>query len=391
MPAKNMVYMLLTAAIFLDSLLYGLIVPIVPYYARELRADPGLLGIIFAMYSLALLLGSFPAGYACDRLGRRPVLLAGLFMLFVSTLSFAWVNNMWLLVLSRFFQGMAGAAIWTAGLAAAAAMFPGEERGGRLGLMLSFIGLGTILGPLFSGFLLSIWGYRAPFFSTALLILPPALAFLWIRLPEPEQPGAGGDAGIFMFFKSLGDPAISLVMLLIVAASYGIGMLEPLLPLRLSRDFGLDSRGIGIIFGVMGLAYSLIQPVWGYLSDRAGHRPVMLLGLAAAAFVAPALALVPGLVYMYVAVCLFSFAASAMLTPCLPLLAEYSEKSGGEAYGKNFGLVNAAYSVGLLAGPAAGGVMAQYFSFLGAIGFYSVLLIIIGAGMLLARTGVRAK
>lgn len=56
-----------------------------------------------------------------------------------------------------------------------------------------------------------------------------------------------------------------------------------------------------------------------------------------------------------------------------------------------YGLVNAAYSVGLLAGPAVGGVMAQYFSFLGAISFYSILLMVIGVGIVKARVGVRAR
>ena len=391
MPANNLIFILLCASLFVEALLYGLIVPIVPHYARVLHADSGQLGLIFAVYSLALLLGSFPAGIACDRFGRRPVLLTGLVVLVTSTLLFAWVNNVWLLVLSRIFQGAAGAAIWTAGLAAATAMFPQEERGRRLGLMMAVTGLGTIAGPVFSGMVYSAWGYRATFYVTALVILPVVLAFLRFPLPEPERAVKGAEPGFSAFLRTLGNPEMALVMLLIIACSFGFGMLEPLIPLHLSREFNLDSRAIGFFFGVISLSYSIVQPLWGYASDRIGYRPVIIAGLTATVLVAPALALAPGVFYVYVAGCMFSIAICAMMTPCLPLLAEYSENSGTESYGRSFGMVNAAYSMGLLLGPAVGGLVARQFSFLGATAVYSVMLLLIGARIISLRSGVPAK
>ena len=392
MPASNLIFVLLNASLFVEALLYGLIVPVVPYYAGVLHADSGQLGLIFAMYSLALLLGSFPAGIACDRFGRRPVLLAGLVVLMVSTLLFAWVNNIWLLVLSRIIQGAAGAAIWTAGLAAASAMFPREERGRRLGLMMAVTGLGTIAGPVFSGIVFSAWGYRATFYVTALAILPVFLAFLRLPLPEPERTAEGEEPGFKELFKSLGDSEIAMVMLLIIAGSYGFGMLEPLMPLRLFREFNLDSRAIGFFFGVLSLSYTIAQPLWGYASDRIGYRPVIIAGLAVTLLVTPALALAPGIFYVYAAGSLFGIANCAMMTPCLPMLAEHSENSGKESYGRSFGLVNAAYSTGLLLGPALGGMVAREFSFLGAAAVYSLILLLIGAGVVRRfRKGALAK
>jgi MFS family permease len=182
-------------------------------------------------------------------------------------------------------------------------------------------------------------------------------------------------------FRSLGEPGIALAMLLIIAVSYGFGMLEPLVPLHLSREFNLDSRGIGFFFGVFSLTYAIVQPLWGFASDKIGYRPVIITGLAGSLLAAPALALAPGLFYVYIAGGLFSIANSAIMTPCLPMLAEYSEKSGGESYGRSFGMMNAAYSIGLLLGPALGGLVAREFSFLGAAVVYSLLLLPIGAGV----------
>lgn len=381
MAPNHLIFVLLNAALFLEALVYGLIAPIVPYYARVTGADTSQLGAIFAVYSLALLFGSFPAGIACDRLGRRPVLLAGLLVLFISTLFFAWAKNLWLLLISRILQGAAGAAIWTAALAGATALVPRQERGSRLGLMMAVTGLGTIAGPIYSGFLLSSWGYQAPFFSTAVAVLIVSLGFIWLSLPEPvqEQEERLSPAG---FFNALGDTRVALVMLLVVGVSFSFGMIELLLPLHLSREFNLDSRGIGVVFGVLSLSHSLIQPLWGSVSDRFGHWKIILAGLISTSSALPALSLVKQLPYLYLAGCFFGFASSAMITPCLPLLAEYSDQKDQEDYGKRFSLVNAAYAIGLLLGPAIGGVVTQFFSFPGATLIYSTLLLLLAVAII---------
>ncbi len=378
MAAKNLTFVLLNIALLLEALVYGLIAPLVPHYARVLSAASGELGIIFAVYSLALLLASFPAGMACDLWGRRHVLLAGLVMLLTSTLFFAWAQNLWLMIVSRIFQGAAGAAIWTAVLAATASLFPHGERGRRLGLMMAVTGLGTIAGPVFSGLTFKLWGYQAPFLLTALAITPVTLAFVRLPLPETNRDSAAETTGLGGFLQSLGDKDMALVLLLVTAGSFSFGMLEPLLPLHLSRVFQMDSGEIGVFFGCLSLAYSGVEPLWGYLSDRVGYWRMILTGLTGTVVILPVLALVDQLLILYVTGCLYSFVCCAMLVPCLPLLAKYSDARGGNNYGRHFGLVNASYSVGLLLGPAVGGLVAQYFSFLGAALLYSFLLVVLG-------------
>ncbi|SFR01375.1 MFS transporter [Desulfoscipio geothermicus] len=153
---------------------------------------------------------------------------------------------------------------------------------------------------------------------------------------------------------------------------------EPLLPLHLSREFGLGAQGIGIVFGVLGIFYTLFEPLMGLLSDRLGYKNVILGGLAGTAMVMPVLTIVDSLPLLYVVICLYSLVFCAMMVPCLPLLAEHSDAGGGENYGRQFGLANAAYSTGLLLGPAVGGLVAHYISFLGATLVYSALLAVPG-------------
>ncbi len=359
-----------------------MIAPLVPYYSEVMGLNSGEMGLVFAVYSFALLLFSMLSGSLCHNFGRRSVMLTGLCTLFISTIFFAFAENMFLLLLSRFIQGAAGAAIWTSGLAEAAALFPAQKRGVRLGVMMSLTGLGTIAGPFFSGFIFNYFGYKAPFLGTALIIMPIAIILFFIHPSEDKDV----ECGLKTSLKThLADRRILLALSLAAVVSFSFGMLEPLLPLHLSRNFNLDSRGIGVFFGVYSLTFSLIQPLWGLISDRIGYRPLILMGLVGAAVLSPFLALTGQLYLLYFATALFSMSTCAVITPCLPLLAKYSERGGQEAYGRNFGLVNVAWSVGLFLGPPVGGFVDMKFSFLGATVLYSAILIILGIWVIKVR------
>jgi MFS family permease len=340
---------------------------------------PSDLGLIFAVYSFALLLVSVLSGFLCSHFGNRQIMLAGLVTLFISTISFAFADNMILLLISRFIQGAGGAAIWTSGLAEAANLFPSGKRGGRLGLMMSLTGIGTIAGPFFSGFIFKYLGYKAPFIGTAAMILP-ILIVLYL-MPVDNRNSA---CRIITYSKKgfFAEKKIILALSLAVVVSLSFGILEPLLPIYLNRDFNLDSRGIGIFFGLYSLTFSVFQPILGEISDRRGYRLLILCGLAVAIVLAPFFALANSLFLLYLVSSLFSIATCAIITPCLPLLADHSEAEDRKDYAKNFGLVNVAWSVGLFLGPPIGGFIDERGSFLAVTLVYSFVLVVLGLGVL---------
>lgn len=378
MALKKFAFILLNGSLFLETLVYGLLAPLVPYYAETFGANQVQLGLLFAVYSLSLLVASFPAGMACDKIGYRPVLLSGMMLLIISTLLLAVIQSFGLMLLARFLQGLAGAAIWTAALSAATALTPPEKRGGRLGLMMALTGLGTIAGPLFSGFLVQSRGYQAPFIYTALVLVLLTLPYLWLKLPGPGAGSQQENSSSGNYVRMLGNPRVLSVVLIIMAGSFSFGMLEPLLPMHLSLEFGMGSGEIGLVFGVLSLVFTISRPLTGYLSDRVGYKAMMLWGMGVTIVAMPALALSTGIILMYAAGCLYSLSNCAMMTPCLPLLTQYSDQEGHSSYGRSFGMVNAAYSVGLLLGPGLGGLVAEYFSFATATLFYSAMLLVLG-------------
>ena len=149
-----------TLAFHVDTLLYCLLVPLLPRYAANLGLGPAKLSWLFGSYALALLLATIPVGRFSDRFGRRTPMLLGLAGLALSTLAFAYSDRYGVLLVARALQGVAGAATWLPGMALVADHWPSEERGQAMGIAFAGANLGLLLGPPLSGFLdaHSTWG-----------------------------------------------------------------------------------------------------------------------------------------------------------------------------------------------------------------------------------------
>ena len=288
-PSPQTAALVVTALAFhVDMLLYYLLVPLLPRYARELDLNPMKVGILFGSYAVALLLATFPVAILTDRFGRRLPMLWGLAALAATTLVFAVSKQYWLLVLARFLQGAAGAATWLPGMALLADHFPSESRGRAMGTAFAAANLGVLIGPPLSGFLDQHLGASAPFlFGAGLVALDAAgRAFL---LPEVE-PVRGPR---LPFRQLLANPVIRLFAGAMALGSGLWALLESTLPLDLDQRFGLSPSGIGLCFAASALAHTFTSPLMGQLSDRIGRVKVLRMGLVLCLVLLPLPALLP--------------------------------------------------------------------------------------------------
>src|SRR5512133_2491390 len=197
-PAPPTAALLVTALAFhVDMLLYYLLVPLLPRYARDLHLNQMEIGTPSGSYAVALLLATFPVAALTDRYGRRAPMLWGLAGLAVTTLVFAVSKHYWLLVLARFLQGIAGAATWLPGMALLADHFPSETRGRAMGTAFAAANLGVLIGPPLSGFLDQHAGASAPFLLGAGLVALDAAGRAFL-LPE-----TGSGQGLKLPFRQL--------------------------------------------------------------------------------------------------------------------------------------------------------------------------------------------
>src|SRR5215471_17172451 len=108
---------LVTFSTFTDIVAYSVAVPVLPDLSRKLGASPTTIGLLFASFGITLLTVSIPMGAASDRIGRRGPLVAGMVVLAVATLLFAFSDSLLILFLARLAQGAADAVTWVVGLA----------------------------------------------------------------------------------------------------------------------------------------------------------------------------------------------------------------------------------------------------------------------------------
>jgi len=354
-PSPQTAALLVTALAFhVDMLLYYLLVPLLPRYARDLHLNQMEVGILFGSYAVALLLATFPVAILTDRYGRRAPMLWGLAGLAITTLVFAVSKQYWLLVLARFLQGIAGSATWLPGMALLADHFPSESRGKAMGTAFAAANLGVLIGPPLSGFLDQHAGPSTPFLLGAGLVALDAAGRAFL-LPEVEP-----ERGPRLPFRQLlANPTIRLFAGAMALGSCLWALLESTLPLDLDGRLGLSASMIGLCFAAAALSHTLTSPLMGRLSDRIGRVKVLRMGLLLSMLLLPLAALLPKAWMVVLAMMALGSTASFVMSPCSPAVADQVERQGSQSFASAFSILNLAYSVGMMIGPLVGGALVQ--------------------------------
>lgn len=349
-------------AFFTDSILYYLLVPLLPHYAKTLGLSQMEVGVLFGAYAAAILAGTWPLGRLSDRIGRRKPFLWGLVGLGATTLLFAFASSYPLLLLARILQGFAAAATWTSGLALLAEGFPSERRGQAMATAFAAANVGVLLGPPISGFLTESFGPRSPFLLAAGLALADAAARVaFLRDAEPPPGERFGLSGLL---------ANATVRTFAGAMALGASLwaiLESTLPLHLDAALGMGASEIGLLFAAAALTHTLTSPLMGRLSDRFGRLPILRAGFVMAALLVPIPAFLTTKATVALSMAALGITASFVLSPVSPGLADAVEAMGSRSFGSVFSLVNVAYAVGMMVGPLAGSALVEAVGLRGAL------------------------
>ena len=341
--------LLVGALVFVDTMLYSALAPLLPHLAVELDLSKTRAGVLVAAYAAGALLGGLPGGVASARLGPRRAVLVGLSAMGLASVGFAFARGFAGLFAARLLQGCGSAFTWSGALAWIVAAAPRERRGELLGAALGAAVFGALFGPVI-GVAAALSGRGVVFAALAGLALVLAGSTLGLETMPAEH--ASGSA----LRQALGDRRFAGGLLLMALPSLLLGTVAVLAPLHLARA-GWGAVSIGATW-LCGAAFEAVQaPLVGRLSDRRGR--VLPVRIALLAAVVLTLGLAAGsrpLVYVPLLV-LATTAYGALFTPAFALIADGAEASG-LAQGVAFGLMNAAWAVGALAGPAVGGTVA---------------------------------
>jgi len=346
--------------VFIDLLGFGIIIPLLPFYAQTFGASALVIGLLSTSFSLMQFIFAPIWGRLSDIFGRRPIILAGLLGSAASYLAFGLAASLPMLFAARILAGIAGANIPTAQAFIADSTGP-ENRAKGMGLVGAAFGLGFIFGPAIGGFL-SHWGYSAPAFFAATLSLAnfsAALFFLPESLP-PDKRGARERSGrVEAFQRAWSRPKLALVLAVSFLVMTAFASFESMFALFVESRFAFGATTIGYLFAWVGVVLALVQGVLvGRVVRRIGeHRlvpaailmmVVALAGVAAAPSVAILLAAI-GLLAMGM-----GFNSPSMLS-VVSRLADPADQ------GSTLGVSQSLASLARIVGPLWGGLVFDRF------------------------------
>ncbi len=344
--------------VFIDLLGFGIIIPLLPFYAESYGANAFTVGMLGTVYSLMQFAFAPIWGRWSDRIGRRPIILIGLLGSCVSYLALALAGSLVLIFAARIVGGIAGANIPTA-QAYIADITTVENRARGMGMVGAAFGLGFIFGPALGGVLTHL-GPSAPMWVASALCFGNFLA-AWLLLPESRsvsrpRPTFGR---LDLFRRSFATPKLLLLLLLYFVVSLAFSGFEATFALFTERRFGLTGANIGYVFAFIGLVLSFVQGVLvGRVVRVTGeHRLIP----AALGVVAMGLALVPLAQSIPVLLTACGLLACGMGFNSPSLSAMISRLSDPNDQGGVLGLAQSLASLGRIVGPAWGGLLFDRF------------------------------
>jgi MFS family permease len=281
-------------------------------------------------------------------MGPRRAVLTGLALMAAASLGFAFSSNLEQLVATRLLQGIGSAFTWAGAFSWLIAASPRERRGTVIGTAMGAAVFGALFGPVLGALAAEVG--RATVFS-GVSALAGVLAAMTLTIPSraPERPSAAA------LRRAASNPQFLGGLGLLALASLLAGVLTVLAPLHLAHD-GWGPSAIGAVFLIAAAVEAVESPVIGRISDRRGIRIPVLYGLAAGALASLVLTL--GLAALPYAVLIVAASAAfgAPFTPSFTLIADGADRTG-LAQGMAFGMMNAAWALGAMAGPAGAGAL----------------------------------
>jgi predicted MFS family arabinose efflux permease len=341
---------LVCVVIFVDAMLFGVLTPLIPGYAEAFDLSKTSAGVLVSAFGAGALIGGVPGGLAAIRIGPKRTVLLGLALLAAASLAFALAGDPWALGLSRFVQGASSTTTWAGALAWLTVVAPRARRGEILGVAFGCAVLGAILGPMF-GATAQVVGIRVSFASVAGVALLLAAAAAWTPAAPVEHQRPGALRRAFHDRTFVGGLWLNTLPALL------FGTIALLVPLALAGG-GFTPFAIGAVFLTAGLIEAVLNPLVGRLSDRVGRLRPARAALAGSVVVSVGFAFVSQPAAIFALVCLASLAFGAFYTPGMALVSDRADVAG-LAQGLAFGVMNSAWALGNLTGPALGGALAD--------------------------------
>ncbi len=345
--------------IFIDLLGFGIVIPLLTFYANEFQATPFDIGLLVASYSLMQFIFAPILGSLSDKYGRRPILFLSIVGSGIGYLMMGFAGALWMIYAGRILGGITGGNLSTA-QAYIADITTRENRAKGMGLFGMAFGLGFILGPALAG-ILSKFGHEVPFLFAAGLSFANAVLLFFV-LPESRKftekvaERKNRFAELLDSFKDSRFTTITLEYFFLVTA---FSMMTTAFAYYTMTKFSYDASQTGYLLGYVGFIAVVMQGgLFGRLSKKFGEAKLAIFGCFMLVLSFLAVPFVSkdsgGLVALLVGTGVFSL-GNSMASPSLTSLA--SKNATESEQGKVLGIMQSAASLARVVGPLICGVL----------------------------------
>jgi len=280
---------LLFLTVFIDVIGFGIIIPLLPFYAEHFGASPAIITLLFSCYSLMQFLFAPFWGSLSDRVGRRPILLLSIGG---SCLSYLWcglATSLWMLFASRLLAGFMGGTIVTAQAYVSDITTP-ENRTKGMGIIGASLGLGFTLGPAIGGLLAGSnpeqVNYQLPLLAASGLSFF-GFIFAFVSLPksgklqsDQESTTVSISQRFLGIIEILQLPLVNILIGIFFLSVLGLLGAQTTLALWLERQFSWGPQQTGYLLMFCGVVATILQGgMVGILSRKFGEINLLVSGI----------------------------------------------------------------------------------------------------------------